>query len=97
MTIFVGYGELGNKAWGAGGGTQQPQSGGGRTSHSYEFITTISTEAWESCRVGRPAPLCQGLFGGDLALKAMVFLQPVNQMENKEKCNFTITTCALFN
>ena len=26
--------------------------------------------------MGRPAPLCQGLFGSDLALKAMVLLQP---------------------
>lgn len=24
MTIFVGYGELGNKAWGAGGGHSSP-------------------------------------------------------------------------
>lgn len=52
MTTFDGCRGLGNKAW--RGGTQQPQSGGGRTSHNYKFITTINAEAWESCRVGGP-------------------------------------------
>lgn len=37
--------------------------------------------------------LSVGLFGGDLVLEAKIFLQPVNQIQNKEKCKLTITTC----
>lgn len=76
MTTFVGYRGPGNKGCGGAGGDTAAPVRWWRTSYNYKFITTINAEAWESCRVGRPAPLCQGLFGSDLALKAMVLLQP---------------------
>lgn len=41
--------------------------------------------------------LSAGLFGSDLALEAMIFLQPLNQIENKEKRKLTVTTCTPFN
>lgn len=46
---------------------------------------------------GPSSSLSAGLFGSDLALEAMIFLQPVNQIQNKEKCKLTITTCTQFN